>query len=371
MRNKEYFSACQDTIAASNRQSLLTCTKFFFLFLLIYSIFTYFLLPSPTLTLLYAIFLIGDIGFMIFAERCFHKESVSFKMLQNMCMLFIILILAFTISISIFPFPDRPGIFYPIAYMLVSVLFYFSYNRISAVLNIMSIIYLILTAYFKTPATASYDFFSCITTCILDYFLLYIITDLRLRNGEAMQELKHLSRTDFLTGLLNRRGAEKILSRNFRRCQSQGIPCAVIMMDIDDFKKYNDTLGHIAGDNCLKTVGELLLSYAQDIGIIAVRYGGEEFLLLLPNCPLDNAKTAVFNLLTYIRNEKIPAPNGFVTASIGVAVQVPNMTDTLESLIQHADSMLYQAKNNGKNHAVIVDLSRDESENDRIFSLKL
>ncbi|MDO5402958.1 MAG: diguanylate cyclase [Eubacteriales bacterium] len=370
VRSKEYFSNCQDMIADSNKKTLRFCTKFFLLFMVMYGVFTFYLFTNPTLTYFYLIFIAGDIALMAFAARCFSNENIKFKTIQRACMFFVILVLSFTICISVFPFPDRPGIFYPIVYMSVSILFYFSFGSISLVLGTASIIYLVLVTCFKTLESASYDYFCCITACLLNCFFLFVFVDLRLQNGEVVQNLKHLSRTDPLTGLLNRRGAEGILSRNFRLCQNKQMPCTVIMMDIDNFKRYNDTFGHLAGDNCLKAFGSMLLSYAQDIGVTAVRFGGEEFLLLLPNCPLENAKTTAKALLSYIRARRIPSTDGYVTASIGVAVQVPDMTDTLENLIHQADSMLYRAKNSGKNRAVVASLNKEKDMESDIIVLK-
>lgn len=359
-RSKQYFSNCQNIIKAGNQTCLLYCTRIFFIVMLLYCIITSFLLPNPLLTGFYLIFLAADIALWIFAHRFNRIEEVSFSTVQKACILFVFLALGFTICISIFPFPDRPGIFYPIVYILISALFAFPYHQITLILNGISVVYLILAAVFKSPVAASYDYFACITACILTCFLLYIITKLRMQNGEAIQSLERLSRTDALTGLFNRRGAEDLMSRNFRRCQKQQLPVTAVMIDIDNFKKYNDTLGHPAGDTCLKSLSEILLTFAHDLGILAVRYGGEEFLLFLTDCSTDDAQSIAKKLLERLQNRAIPAPDGIVTASIGVAVQVPGTDNTLASLIKQADLALYQSKANGKNQATVVDLDHIE-----------
>lgn len=370
-RNKQYFTNCQQVVIADNLTSLLYSTKIFFVILFLYSIFTFLWMPNPLLTTLYLIFLIAAGALWFFASHYSQMKEPPFASIQKTCMLFLLISLSFTVCISVFPFPKRPGIFYPITYLLVSALFTFPFRQLTLILNSVSIIYLVLVTLFKTPTAASYDCFSCITVWFLDYFLLYVITKLRMRNGEMMQNLELLSRTDLLTGLLNRRGAADIMERNFRRCQKQQISVAAIMLDIDHFKNYNDTLGHAEGDVCLKAFSKILLSYARDLGILAVRYGGEEFLLFLPDCSPENARGSALALLERIRLRAIPGPDGIVTASIGVAAETPGTADTLSDLIKQADAALYHSKENGRNQATIVDLSVDESDAERMVTVKL
>lgn len=359
MRNKQYFSTCQDIITTDNKVALFYFTRVFFIILFLFCVITLFLLPNSLLTVTYLIFLILDGIFLILAERFNRQKDTSFASTQKICLLFTFLPLAFTICISVFPFPERPGIFYPIAYILVATLFAFPYRLIMLVLNAASIVYLILVAIFKSPTAASYDYFSCISASLLSYFVVYVLTRMRLRNGEILNHLRQMKRTDNLTGLLNRNGANQVMPRTFRRCQMQKRAVTMMMLDVDNFKIYNDTLGHPAGDRCLQALGELLLAYANDLGILAIRYGGEEFLLFLPDCSNEDAKIYADSLLERVRKLAYPGPNGPVTISVGVAVQTADDNLSLDALIEQADSMLYESKRNGKNRATFINL--DES----------
>ena len=251
-------------------------------------------MPNRILIWCYLIFGAAAAGFLLFAERCCRAADKSYGVIRNACILFVCTILAYAISISVFPFPSQPAIFFPLSLVLVCVLFILPFYTMTFLLTGAFFVFLVLVLLFKTPRSISYDLFSGVTALILVYFLLYIITDLRLRSGESLVKLEVLNRTDPLTGLPNRRWASENMPPCFRRCQKMQLPVAAMMLDIDDFKKYNDTLGHQAGDTCLKIIGEIILSYSRDLGIRAARYGGEEFLFLLGDCSKKEALSAAW-----------------------------------------------------------------------------
>lgn len=179
---------------------------------------------------------------------------------------------------------------------------------------------------------------------------------MRLRNGEAQEQLEKASRTDSLTGLLNRRGAQVHMLPSFRRCQESQLPVAVMMVDADYFKAYNDIMGHPAGDDCLRKIGGVLAAFAQEHGFFAARYGGEEFLLFMSAVSAEKAQSLSNELLERVRQKAIAGPNGIVTISAGVAVRHPGLQDTLEELIRRADEALYRSKGSGRNQVTVIDL---------------
>jgi diguanylate cyclase (GGDEF)-like protein len=169
------------------------------------------------------------------------------------------------------------------------------------------------------------------------------------------EELHLLSTTDSLTGLANRRHFESCFDLEWRRAIRSEDSIALIMIDIDNFKKYNDLYGHQAGDECLRQVSASLHLYAQRSGELVVRYGGEEFLVLLPRMTLAHAQHIAEKVCRNIRELNITHANSnekMVTISIGVAAMVPGQNDDEEALLRDADRALYQAKANGRNCVV-------------------
>ncbi len=141
----------------------------------------------------------------------------------------------------------------------------------------------------------------------------------------------------------------------WQRAAKCGQPVALMMIDIDHFKLYNDRYGHVAGDTCLRAVGETLSLVTLERAVLVARYGGEEFTLLLPNVDLDcaaalaeEARKSIEDLL--ITNAE--ASCGLVTISIGVESMVPRKGQPAADLVEAADRALYAAKRNGRNTVV-------------------
>lgn len=171
------------------------------------------------------------------------------------------------------------------------------------------------------------------------------------------EELHLLSTTDSLTGLANRRHFENCFELEWRRAIRNQDSIALIIIDIDYFKKYNDLYGHQAGDDCLRTVCSSLQTYAQRSGELVVRYGGEEFVVLLPRMTLAGAQHIAENMCRSVRELNISHEDSNeknVTISIGVTAMIPNINDDDESLLRDADRALYQAKANGRNCVVSI-----------------
>jgi len=165
--------------------------------------------------------------------------------------------------------------------------------------------------------------------------------------------LSRLAHLDGLTGLANRRYFDEHFPQEWSRCNREGVMLAVAMVDVDFFKRYNDSYGHQAGDDCLKQVARVLATHMRRPGDFAARYGGEEFVLVMPNTGLDGAAAVLEEILQAIRDLRIP--HAFsdaaecVTLSAGVAVTSPQSQDAAESLVYQADLALYRAKQNGRN----------------------
>ncbi|WUR12380.1 diguanylate cyclase [[Empedobacter] haloabium] len=170
-------------------------------------------------------------------------------------------------------------------------------------------------------------------------------------------KLAALSTTDGLTGITNRRGFDTQLATEWRRAARTGQPLALLVLDVDYFKKYNDRYGHVAGDACLRTVAELLTRHARRTTDLAARYGGEEFVLLAAATDATDAMQtaqAICTELAGLEVEHDESPFGRVTISIGVAVQVPHEHGDPDDLVRRADRALYRAKIRGRNQAMLA-----------------
>jgi len=194
---------------------------------------------------------------------------------------------------------------------------------------------------------------------VLAVFGLIVLTQLRQRMvterklRHAHQAMRDMALTDSLTGLGNRRRLDTALVEAIRLAAREGTALSLIMLDVDYFKRYNDSYGHAAGDDCLGAVGAAIQRAVKRPGDLAVRYGGEEFTVLLPNTDGAGAAQVAEEILQAIRSlgiEHNAHPLGRVTASAGITTGRPGLEDvTPGTLIKAADALLYVAKQQGRN----------------------
>lgn len=167
------------------------------------------------------------------------------------------------------------------------------------------------------------------------------------------QHLHNMALEDGLTGLANRRHFDLSFNEEFGRAQRNATPLALIMIDVDWFKQFNDIYGHVGGDECLRRIGSILLQATHRSGDLAARYGGEELVILLPQTGIDAATAFAENLRENISAQAIRhegSPFGIVTVSIGVAAIIPALPEDVPAqLIKDADLALYAAKSRGRN----------------------
>jgi diguanylate cyclase (GGDEF)-like protein len=168
------------------------------------------------------------------------------------------------------------------------------------------------------------------------------------------EQLQRLAVTDGLTGLYNHRYFRDRLESEFERARRYMVPLSCLIMDIDNFKKVNDTFGHLQGDSILREIAARTLQTVRKSDIVA-RYGGEEFVVIMPQTGAEGAKAYADRICREISEgtfEGMPTP-GAVTVSVGVAVFDPDRMFDCEALIRVADGALYRAKHEGKNRVIV------------------
>lgn len=182
----------------------------------------------------------------------------------------------------------------------------------------------------------------------------------RVRNHLLMKQqadwLRAASRTDALTGLANRRFAVEHLEREWRRSLRSGASFAVVMLDVDHFKWFNDSGGHLAGDDCLVAIGHAFGAAARDKIDIVARWGGEEFLLVLPDADAAGARVVAERMVDCVRRLDWSHPDprlDRVTVSAGAAAAVARSESSWSELVSAADAALYRAKESGRDRAVV------------------
>lgn len=172
----------------------------------------------------------------------------------------------------------------------------------------------------------------------------------------ANRKLEALSATDGLTGVANRRRFDEVLANELRRSVRSGHALALLMLDVDYFKKYNDRYGHLAGDECLRIVARVLQKSSRRASDLVARYGGEEFSVIIAESDTAHAVQQAENICQAIFELKLPhadSPFGYITASIGVASLLPDEQTSAEQLLRIADQALYHAKYQGRNRVVL------------------
>ncbi len=182
---------------------------------------------------------------------------------------------------------------------------------------------------------------------------------------ELNKKLEEISDTDQLTGLKNRRYLDRILEEEFARCARYQRNISLLLMDIDHFKSFNDTYGHLVGDDCLKAVSDCVKQGLRWPSDRPARYGGEEFCVVLPETDIEGSLTVAERIRANVESLEFQVKNKLVpvTISIGVASFTPSMNDNLQSIIAQADEALYASKENGRNRVTLYGAQESHTQN--------
>ncbi|MBP1627270.1 MAG: diguanylate cyclase [Holophagaceae bacterium] len=185
------------------------------------------------------------------------------------------------------------------------------------------------------------------------------VVEIRTRELQSLNRtLEAMSLTDGLTGIANRRKFDATFEAEWNRAIRTDTPLALLLMDLDQFKAYNDELGHQAGDHCLQQIARTMAECLQRSGELVARYGGEEFVALLPGADRAEAFRQAERIRTSVEGLAIPhptgTPEGIMTVSIGISAHPLSEMDSQEGYLREADQALYSAKHQGRNCSVVA-----------------
>lgn len=185
------------------------------------------------------------------------------------------------------------------------------------------------------------------------------VSDLmQLEQKKLSERLESVSNADVLTGLYNRRFFNEAFQKEWDSAQRNQSPLSIVMLDIDYFKLYNDTYGHLQGDECLKQVAHTIAAAVRRPRDVVTRFGGEEFVVLLPETDSEGARLLAEEIVKAVSDLAIPhresTTHGIVTVSSGVSTCIPQHGQNEDDLLRHMDCALYQAKAEGRNCARLV-----------------
>lgn len=200
------------------------------------------------------------------------------------------------------------------------------------------------------------DLFNSLVSLLLACGLSFSVTKLRIDEIHTRKIAIYASQHDMLTNMRNKRYLDAFLKEHKNSFSDKKIKSAVLIADIDDFKRYNDINGHLAGDNCLSKVAKKIKKVAIEHGFLCIRFGGEEFLLIKTDSNETEVITVGHDILSEVRNLKMRQEknnDSYLTISIGAALSNLSDTDNAVDLINIADSSLYVAKGLGKNRIYI------------------
>ena len=191
------------------------------------------------------------------------------------------------------------------------------------------------------------------------------VVKLRIQNQikivNQFRTIERLSTIDQLTDLPNRRSFENRLTAEWGRAQREQISIGILVIDVDHFKRYNDTFGHLQGDVALQAVARIFTQALKRTSDFAARWGGEEFVVLLPNTDVDGAFHVAEHLRKCVEDVKVLCKDGSetrMTVSIGVHAAIPSQNDFWDCFISKADEALYRAKAEGRNRVCVAEKTK-------------
>lgn len=267
------------------------------------------------------------------------------------CYGYVLILFAFCMIKEVFIHTGWPGTLFHVVLIGTFALFLMPFWHEVCFGAAVSIVYLVCTFFMKEDIIFQLEAANVIVSFGTAILLSYVMDRERLSYILSKKRLTNSSTVDELTGINNRRAFnEKVISSYESESK-----LSMAMIDVDNFKNYNDTYGHLAGDKCLHQIGEIFQKIALENSCYAARYGGEEFVLLGDGMDESDMRRIAWKAVSEVRKMKMAnekSLHGIVTISVGVAGKDSKRMKSYTDMIREADEMLYHAKEDGKNRVV-------------------
>lgn len=287
--------------------------------------------------------------------RLYRKKSdFPSRLIGMLCLLFIHLLLLFAMALGLLSFPGQVGYFFPVLSICAFALFIMPLWRVFLIQLAFYTLYLYLSFLSKPLFVFQIEVYLCATSLIMGFAVARNAFGLQLSEGRAKYHLRVMGLTDALTGLPNRYSLKNYMQTACNQPNCSGL--WVYMVDIDDFKQYNDHFGHQAGDDCLRDVSQSLSFVARQHGALICRYGGEEFIVVLKGAGAAQAMDMAEQLRKVVEHralENPKSPVGHITVSIGMDTCQHRVCPDWQQAINRADKAMYAAKSQGKNRVCL------------------
>ncbi len=350
-RDSRILSAkCREEVAERNRITLKYLCILYGVILVGYAVFSLFAFDSTQLHMLYLCFLVLHIVFCALTYRQITAKNSSAGVVTLLCVCFLSMLMAFIISISLFPFPDQPAIYFSMILVASSVVFSLPFDLSLTLTTLYTALFITGVFLTKDSISIAYDVSAAVGGFIVACVCSFIVTDMRLREIVVRSQLEYLSATDELTGLSNKSTTEYLCQSYLDRRGPDSL-CALFVIDLDNFKDINDTYGHAQGDELLRRTGARLRGLFRESDVTG-RVGGDEFLILMkdisdPAIAERKARQIIDELGLVFSAELFSR----VSCSVGGIIAGPE-NSSYRTLFSRADQALYQAKTVGRHRAV-------------------
>jgi len=344
LQRKQYFQNAKDEIMKAN---ILNLHRFSYVLLILEAAFLMVYLKDLTsgnMIFLVIGMILLQVLLVVFVSLYKDRPGIRYEMVSAMCVLQLIIIQALIVFLAIFPITPAVIVYYPLVYVITPTLFILDIWISYFICGVSSFCLIILSVYFSRESIRVYNVSAAIAAFVLILFISFFVLDFRLRHNAIQNKLREMSSTDELTGIFNKSMTGYLARAYYGNGVNRRIPkSALMVIDIDGFKRINDTYGHAEGDAVLSKVGAVLHASFREDDIVG-RIGGDEFLVLLKNTTDWNIiQMKAQRILDSVAKIRVASQDKTLTCSIGIALS-PNNGSTYEELFSKADRAMYQSK---------------------------
>ncbi len=283
---------------------------------------------------------------MYICLRYIGKKEITRK--ESICLTIVnyVVCMVYSVEISIFPMPDRPSVYFALVLIAAPVIFYLPILYSLCINTFFTAVFFVMVFLFKPSFVWDHELFEAIVSYILSTVVALIMLTMRSYSTDISERYRRLSMTDGLTGLYNKKTGEHIIRKCFEQELEADEICGIVIMDIDNFKNVNDEYGHSEGDFWIQKCADII-KVSLDNTDIALRFGGDEFLIMYRNTDKVGV-TAKMEMISNTIKKEAASHNIVISISAGVCMARSNDSYSFDMLLKKADKALYASKNRGK-----------------------